>query len=359
MLSGIVSQRNDSTIVKTEHRHSIGPSYLGPLMAGVSRAANSMTTNFSIPRRAGWWLIIIGLAAAFVINGVTRSLHQASPDPNDILHDKVVQGIQDNVSKLSCAVLVWSSERSVLRPGSEKPEPTENYTLWWKNNKIAISRSTNTIISDPNGQVSSNQETRFIVYDGNKYQVADLPIGKTGQGELLISKEPPSDWYENNYLQIIGWQGYAGLNHVFKAGVPGIDLWSTESTTEDSKLIEREFRESKTPLVGCWRYDLAQGGMLVSRKRYYKQQLQTQKSIRYAKVTGGAWFPVSVITEQYNVQNGELISRSRLEIDIENSVFNDPSALPEDVFEIKIGPNAKVEDLTSLKTRLKRRLNDF
>ena len=46
-------------------------------------------------------------------------------------------------------------------------------------------------------------------------------------------------------------------------------------------------------------------------------------------------------------------------IDSDKSVFNDRSATPEDVFELKIGPNTEVTDLTSLKTSLKRFLNNF
>lgn len=51
--------------------------------------------------------------------------------------------------------------------------------------------------------------------------------------------------------------------------------------------------------------------------------------------------------------------RSRIEVDIQKSVFNDLSVIPDDAFELEIDPNDEVTDLTSLKTRLKRFLNDF
>ena len=50
---------------------------------------------------------------------------------------------------------------------------------------------------------------------------------------------------------------------------------------------------------------------------------------------------------------GELIHRSKMEVDIGKSVFNDPAALPEGIFELKAGPNTEIRDLTSLTTRVK------
>jgi len=320
-----------------------------------------MTRNIGSPKNSGWWLLIIGPATVFIIISLTRSSRRATPDPNDILRDTVAQGIQDNVSKLSCAVLVWSSERKFFGPWSNKPERPEtagNHQLWWSNNKIAISCKANTTIHDPNGQVSSNQMTTFVTYDGKTFQTAEIPAGSTGQMELVISKKPPSDWYENNYLQNVGWQGAGGFNDVSEATAAGVELWSTEATKDGSRLIKREFR-NEMDQTGVWYYDVVQGGMLVSSKQYYKKQIQVQQSVRYVKVSGGAWFPVSVITERYNIQNGELVLQSKMEVDVNKSVFNNPSAISEDVFEIEIGPNTKVTDLTSWRTKLKMRMNDI
>jgi len=271
-----------------------------------------MTTTIRFYKNTGWWLLIIGLATVLIIIGYSLSVHRANPDPNDIMRYTIAQGIQNNVSKLSCAILVWSSERKGFGPWSNKPEIKGTHQLWWNNKKIALSCETNTTIHDPNGQVSSNQEITFMTYDGKKFRVAEMPTGLTGKVEIGILKKPTERFHHNNYLQTVGWQGRGGLNHISKPTEPG---------KEDV--------------------------------------LQLRRTIQYKQVSGGVWFPISVVTENYNIQNGELIYRSKMEVDIQKSVFNDPSIIPDEAFELEIGPNAEVKDLTSLKTRLKRFLNDF
>ncbi|MCP4258913.1 MAG: hypothetical protein GY774_15630, partial [Planctomycetes bacterium] len=101
-----------------------------------------MTTDSRFPNKTRWWLLIMSLATVIVIISLIRSLHLATSDPNDILRDTMTQGIQNNISKLSCAVLVWNSERKYFGPWSNKPDKPEtagNHQLWWNNNKIAIS----------------------------------------------------------------------------------------------------------------------------------------------------------------------------------------------------------------------------
>jgi len=318
-----------------------------------------MTTNIRFPKNTGWWLLIIALATVLIIISLTRSSLRATHDPNDILRDTVAQGIQGNASKLSCAVLVWSTERKYFGPWSNKPDRPEtagNHQLWWNNNKIAISCKENTTIYDPNGQVLSNQITTFVTYDGKTFRAAEMPTGSTGKVEMVISKKPPHGYYDNNYLQSVGWQGRGGLNDVSKATEPGVDRW----LTEDNKTIKRTFHNTRTGQVGVWIYDIEKAYGLVSMEYYCKENiLQLRTTIQYKQVSGGVWFPVSVITDGHNIQNGELIYRNKMELDSTKSVFNNPSATPEEVFDLKIGPNTEVTDLTSLKTKLKMFMNDF
>lgn len=46
-------------------------------------------------------------------------------------------------------------------------------------------------------------------------------------------------------------------------------------------------------------------------------------------------------------------------INLEKSVFNNPLAIPKDVFDYKIDSNDDVFDETSIKQRIKSFLNDF
>jgi hypothetical protein len=310
------------------------------------------------PNRIKWWLFIISLAAITVIGVFIQTSHLATSDPNEVLRHTISRAMENNISKFSCAHLVWRSERKGFGPWSNRPGSTGTHQLWWNKKKIAISSETITTIQDPNGQVSSNQEALFMTYDGRTYQIAELPVGLTGQVEMVISKKPRSSWYENNYLQSVGWKGSGGLNDLSRPTETGVETWSTEDTEDGSSLIRSEFR-NEMEQVGVKYYDEAKGGMLVSGEQYYDEQIQIRQSVRYKKISGDAWFPISVLTEQYNIQNGELILRFTMEIDTNKSIFNNPSSIPDDIFEIEIGPNTEVIDLTSLKTKLKMELNDF
>ena len=317
-----------------------------------------MTTNMKFPKSTRWLLLIVGLAVVFGLFSLSCNSRRATSDPNDILRDTVIQGMQDNISKLSCVTLVWKSERQGFGPWSNQPESAGSHQLWWKDRQTAISYKTTTTNNDPNGQVSLDQAAMFMTYDGKKYRIVELPQRPAGKVEMIVSPKPTSGWYENNYLQSVGWIGLGGLNHISKPTETGVETWSTESNDVDAHLIKNEFRNDSNQSVVRY-YDESQGSMLVSSEQYYKNQIQIKQTVTYEEVSGETWFPVVVLTEQYSIQNGEPILRSKLEIDIDKSSFNDPSAIPENVFELEVGPNTDVTDLTSLKTKLKMRLNDF
>jgi len=316
-----------------------------------------MATSVRYNKNIQCWLVVIGLAVVLVITGICCNSKQGSSDPNDILRDAIVQGIQSNIAKLYSVALEWRSERKGFGPWSSKPEHTGKHQLWWNINRIAISCKRTSIVRDPNGQVSSNIETQFMTYNGKDFRIADIPTTTGGKVEVVILKKPKYRGGEN-YLNDVGWQGRGLITNICSKPLvtePGTHHWSTEG-----KLIKWTFRNSRTGQVGVQTYDIEKAYGLVTRENYFKENvLQSRTTIQYKQVSGGAWFPVSVITEGHNIQNGELIYRNKMEIDRNKSVFNDPSAIPEDVFELKIGPNTEVTDLTSLKMKLKRFLNNF
>jgi hypothetical protein len=301
-------------------------------------------------------LIIAGVAALFVIIGFSYRSWQAETDPNEVLRNTIAQAIEENILKLSCAHLIWTSEHKSFGQWSNKPQTTGQHQLWWNNNRTAISYKTCTKSQDPNGQVSSKEESTLITHDGKVYRVAEMPTGSTGKVEMVISKKRPYQFRRNNYLQRVGWQGRSRLTDVSKGNEPGLERW----LVEDQKRIKRTFHNTRTGQVGIKIYDIENAYGLITLENYAKDnRLQSRTTVQHMQISGGAWFPVSVVRDGYNIQNGELLYQHKMELDIDKSVFNDPSAIPEDVFELEIGPNTEVLDLTSLKTKLKMRLNDF
>jgi len=310
-----------------------------------------MMTNIRLTKKTGRWFLILAVAAVIAMIGLTRSSYFAPSYPNDVVGNKVAQGIQENVSKLACAMLVWHSEQKCFGVWSNNPEIAGTHQLWWNNNKIAISSKTSTTISDSNGLVSTSQEMTCLTYDGKTFRVAEMPTGSTGIAELLISKKPTYHYYASNYLEAVGWGGNGGLNHVSKPTEPGIEHW----LIEDNNTIERTFHNTRTGQVGVQTYDVEKAYGLVTALNYYKEDvLQGKTTLQYMQLSDGSWFPCSVIEEGYNTQTGEVITRHKMDLDIDKSAFNDPCATPEDAFELKLGSNTNVTDLTSLKTKIKR-----
>ena len=309
---------------------------------------------------AGICLVIV--LAYLVLKSSTD--HDIS-DPNDILRDTVVQGIQDNIAKLSSAVLVWHSERKGFGPWSSKPEHKGEHQLWWNNKKIAISYKVDSISYDETGQTSSKQNIKLLAYKGKDFRMVDVPSSPSQEAEMVILKKPRYE-PEENFLQDIGWHDPGLISSVIhtKKGTrgrePGTERWSIEVEKDGSKLIKWEFRNSRTGHIGRRYYDAEKGYGLVCEESYNSPtQLQSQITIKYEQVSGGAWFPVEVNYEHFNIQNGELIHRRRMEIDLDKSVFNEPSAIPENIFDLEIYPNTDVTDYTDVLTRFREKINDI
>jgi hypothetical protein len=194
-----------------------------------------------------------------------------------------------------------------------------------------------------------------MTYGGKKFRVAEIPSTPGGTMRVAILKRPDYRMDEN-YLEDVGWHRPGPMTWVsIRPDEPGTEHYSIEGN-----LVKVTFRNSRTGQVGVRTYDVEKAHGLVRYENYAEEgKLSVLMTIEYRQVSGGVWFPVSVITEGYNIQNGELVNRTKLEIDVDKSAFNDPAAIPKDVFELKISPNAEVKDLTSFKTRLKMWLNDF
>jgi len=314
-----------------------------------------MTSRAKHIRNSQWWLVGLVLVAMCIIIGIFSSSQTCSSDPNDILRDNIAREIKGNTSKLSSAVLVWHLERKYFGPWSSKPQSIGDHQLWWDGKRTAIFYKMNTTVNDPNGQSSTSTKTKFMAYNGKDFRVAEFPTTPTGTVEVAILKKPGYRMDEN-YLQDVGWLGHGLLGCALTKPTAS----GTQSHSTEENLIKLTFHNSKTGQIGLWVYDTEKSCVLVTYENYAKKDmLQSRTTIQYKHISGGVWFPISVVADSFNIQNGELIGRSKMQVDVDKSSFNNPSAIPKDAFELKTGPNAQVEDMTSLKTRLKLWLNNL
>ncbi len=304
------------------------------------------------------WLLISCLATILMVIIYSFSNH-ISDDPYDVLRIECAEGARENIAKLTSAVLVWNYERKVYGQWINKNEVKGKYQLWWNKNKIAISQDILTTVKGPNSQVTSTQEKTVSIYNDKNFLVAEMPTKSTGNNKITIQKDPEYKTNEN-YLQTIGWRGIGLLSIDFDESLrkhrsPGTERWTVVDVNDGSKLIKWEFHNSKTGQIGIKYYDPQQGFGIVCHESFASEgHLQYRENLQYVQVSGGAWFPVEYNVTDFNIQTGDMLAKSMTKIDMDKSVFNNPSAIPEDVFKFKIGPNDEVIDLTSLKTRLKR-----
>jgi len=303
-----------------------------------------------------WWFGLAGMLVVPVVVGILSRADHDGADPNNVLRDAIARGIQDNTTKLSCIVLLWKSQAIYFGPWSDKPERVGEHQLWWDGRRTAISCVMRSTTSDPNGSVSSDLRTHFMTYDGREFRRAELPATAGGKAEMIIESKPRYHAGEN-YLTEIGWLGRGLISHICVKSPPAEP--GTLRYSQQGRLIRIEFHNSRTGQIGIDTYDSEKAYGLVTKENYAQAgKMQARTTIEYAQVPGGAWFPICVVTEGFSIQTGELIHRSKLEVDVGKSIFNDPAALPEGIFELKAGPNTEIKDLMSLRTRIKMRLND-
>jgi hypothetical protein len=295
----------------------------------------------------------------------SSSKNQDTNDPNDVLRDTVIEGLNENIAKLSSAILVWRSTGKGYNAWSSRPETKGKHQLWWSNKRIAISYKSDSISHDENGQTLLKQNTRLMAYNGKDFRMVDIPTVPSQKAEMVVLRKPRYE-PEENYLQDVGWHGWGLIGHVLqmKKGMPGrepgTDHWSIEVGKDGRRLIKWEYRNSRTGQIGKSYYDVEKGYGLVCKESYASlTQLQARTTIKYKQVSGGAWFPVDYNYEHFNIQNGEIIQRRKMEIDLGKSAFNDPSAIPEDIFDLEINPNTEVTDYTDVLTRFREAINDI
>jgi hypothetical protein len=286
----------------------------------------------------------LGAMAVCLLGGLTVS--KAAADSNDLLYHGVVEALRENITKVTSAILVSRTESIGYGPWSGRSYKGQQQ-LWWSGEKLAVSNTWESIRLDENGELVKATDATVMAWNGKDFRVKDAKKDESGKVDIALLRQP-SYSAGQNYLQDVGWQGGGLLGQVFAeplATEPGTHHWSTEDAGDAGKLIKWEFRNSRTGQVGKWYYDIGKGCGLVCYENYASPtQLAQRTTIRYEQVSKGAWFPVDVNTLDFNIQTGQVLLGSRTQIDLAKSVFDEPSAIPEGVFELEIGPNMEVSD---------------
>jgi hypothetical protein len=282
------------------------------------------------------------------------SIAEGLDKDDKVLSYAVKEGIQANVAKLDSAVITWRSELIHYGALADRIGPEESYQLekgthqlWWNGEKIAANKRSDYLRYGENIQPSVFTHQVRMAYDGKIFRTKSPRPKEPEKSDVALYNKPQFK-HGDNYLRDIGWQNFDGplMAALKEPTEPGTRNFSTEVGEDGSKLIKQEFYNSRTAQVGFWYYDVDKSCVLI-RSEYYcgeTPQLQQRTNIRYEQIQGGAWFPVEVMSTGFNITNGEKISCNKTVVDISKSVFNDLSAVPDEVFELEIGKNAEVSD---------------
>jgi len=199
---------------------------------------------------------------------------------------------------------------------------------------------------DENGRLSVVAQSTRMAFDGKLFRQVMPRVGDPTLSDVVIDKQPRYG-VGDNYLSEIGWDRHAVslLRTLQGATEPGTPRFAIENWPDGTNVVKYEFHNTKTGQVGARFYDAGKSYALVRVDNYATPtQLVSRTDYRYQQVPGGAWFPVEVTMTGFHATTGEKVQSQTMTVDLTASVFNDPSAVPDKVFTLEVGQNARVRD---------------
>jgi beta-lactamase regulating signal transducer with metallopeptidase domain len=316
----------------------------GSLLARIRR----LVGRKPVENKPSLWTPVLAVAVlAFSLAAATGlTLADYYSDPGTELEREVLKGFAENRDKFTRGVLAWTREtedsgfagpRITLPPGGVKYRG--QCRMWWDGEKMATKYAAERIHSFA-GIPPAQEQPTWQGTDGKTYWIGRSEGSNVYMGGLL-AREPRWQPYENWLSGVIRWRGLASLDRrIFEVGrMKHMAVeWSAVEIDGD-RLIRRVARSMDAAKGGYGEYsiehyDPARGYGLVHDEWYTPNGIRRlNHTVRLEQVIPGAWFPVESIVESANIQDGSILLRQRMALDLAQCRFNDKSALPEGVFE--------------------------
>lgn len=280
----------------------------GYILSGRVLRMNS-ELDFSLRRIAD-----ISKTAAFEIT--IKALPENKTDAD--IETMLLDGFRENRDKFKCGVLAWShitTNDRYLAAG--RNELKGSYQLWWDNKKIATKYADEQFSGDSTGRRWIQTQTGRNAYDGG-----------------FPSKKPKFRDYENWFEQIIRWSGSFSLDKEIaemKRHKHVSSDWSIIDV-EDQKHIKLTLKNLKDEAYSVRYFDLSKGCNQVRYEMYNAQKRLYYLATRTLQQDNGdGWFPVEV-DWKFIDPDGKVEARHSFKMDLKRCSFNDPSAIPEGIF---------------------------
>ncbi len=276
-------------------------------------------TGFSwIPATTAILLIL----ALVIPTTLALTTNRTDDQSNTNLETILLDGFRENRSKFKCGLLAWT--RKTINDGfggpvKDKYETEGSFQLWWDGKKIATKYVDERVFTDRTGQRwRIEAQTGGNAYDGS-----------------LLSRKPKFRLYENWFEEVIRWTGALppdkDISTMKKLRYVSLD-WSIIEV-EGKKQIKLIIKNLKDGASGIRYFDLSRGCNQVRRESYNAQgQLCNRETRKLQQVSGGGWFPVEVDMKSTN-REGKVTLHQRFVLDMKRCSFNEPSAIPDGIFE--------------------------
>jgi beta-lactamase regulating signal transducer with metallopeptidase domain len=316
----------------------------GSLLARIRRLVGQTPTE----NKSSLWAPILAVAILTFSLAATAGLAAADyyTDPATDLEREVLKGFAENRAKFTCGTLAWTRETEDNGfAGLHIPIPQGGvkyggqHRMWWDGDKIATKWTIEGLHSSrepPPGPSETSWQGKDRLY----YWIGRTEGSNIYKGGLL-AREPRWRPYENWFSSVIRWRGRASLDKRILEGGRMKHMaveWSAVEV-DGARLIRRVAKNIDAADVSCGEYSLehydpAKGHGLVREEWYMPDGVRrVNHTVRLEQVIPGGWFPVENIVEFANIQDGSILRRQRMALDLAQCRFNDKSALPRGIFE--------------------------
>jgi len=294
----------------------------GNLFSRIRRLLGKDSTDSS---RTSWIPSVITiLLIAIIAIPTTLALTGPSESKGDADFERIlVDEFRENRDIFKSGVLTWIlTEKNEGLSEGPRTETKGMFQLWWDGRKITTKYAQERTDLDADVVIDKRQ-------GGNSYN------GK------LLSKKPRFDSNENWFGQVINWTGPRAVDQEIPALRKRRNVILNFSTVivdgkELLKLISKNTDKATADyLAYTLRYfDPSKNYGLVNEEWYTADnRLRLRFSYKLREVIPDGWFPVDVNIKGFSLKDGKVYLERHLALDLERCRFNDPSAIPDGIFD--------------------------
>jgi RNA polymerase sigma factor (sigma-70 family) len=276
--------------------------------------------------------------------GMGKSAARIRPVNWESLEAAVLEGISNNQSRLTSCVIVWDriTKEDGFVPG-RKQDTKGSYQLWSIGEKIATRSSEEGPRKLPGGTTVVGVSGMITAYDGKEFRATR----NVKNPEDIAIMRDPKYMVNQNWFHIVEWGGTDAFPEMYRIvrSLGYIEIaWSLRQL-DGVKCIVFEGTNKKTGGRQINYFDPAKGFCSI-REEWYDPagRLRLKRVATVAEVADQVWMPVELRTQSIDVATGAVTLENYYKIRLQESSFNDPSAVPKDVFTIALTDEMEVSD---------------